>query len=254
MSLIKTFVAHIISNSTLNVEFNEYNNVSSVSNDYPNYHNLCPIFYDCVHDINSTITDDRDSITDEPDDLESSVIFIETEESCLYQNMAGIVTCLNDNVYNNKNCSHSEYGCCQISSICDSQQAYDDELKGTGLTKNNSLGWNFAYSSYLHELKYGSHSLDITKIDSNGTNCPSVKEMTKDYMLFKYHQHEKWIHQRTIDNQLIIVSMSTILLVLIMWISDTIYNKCCKTEYENLEYPQNLNDDIELVALAAAPA
>ena len=76
MSLVKTFIAHIITiNETFNVKFNEYNNVSSVLNDYHNYHNLCPIFYDCVHDINSTITDDRDSIKDEPDDLESSVIF-----------------------------------------------------------------------------------------------------------------------------------------------------------------------------------
>ena len=73
-------------------------------------------------------------------------------------------------------------------------------------------------------------------------------------MNHKYHQHEKWINQQTVDYQLIIVSISTILLVLIIWISDIIYNKCCKKEYENLEYPQNLNDDIELVALAAAPA
>ena len=34
-----------------------------------------------------------------------------------------------------------------------------------------------------------------------------------------------------------------------------IYNKCYKKEYENLEQsPETLNNDIELAALAAAPA
>ena len=243
MSLVETFVAYIITiNETLNIEFNEYNNPSSVLNDYPNYDYLCPIFYDCVHDINSTITDDRDSIKDEPDDLESSVIFIETEESCKYQNMAGIYNYLKDNSNDaDYLCLYSYYGCCQISFTCDIHQAYDDELKGTGLTQNNSLGWNFDYSFYLDELKFGNHPLDITKMDSDGTNCPSIKEITKDYMLSKYHEHQKSPnHQHMINVFLLLISFNLILLCLYF------IHKDYKKKYENLEQsPETLNDGIE---------
>ena len=78
-------------------------------------------------------------------------------------------------------CTDSPYGCCYISTYCDTMV---------------KLGGDFHYSRYISNIQTGPNSLHfssintlITQMDVNGTNCPQLDDIILDYLHKKREQN-----------------------------------------------------------------